>query len=37
MRAAKAAGDKKNMEAVISTQIIGGEPGSPKMEAVYFW
>ncbi|HEY1730997.1 MAG TPA: hypothetical protein VGG15_04580 [Terriglobales bacterium] len=37
MHAAKAAGDKKNMEVVISTQIIGGEPGSPKMEAAYFW
>jgi hypothetical protein len=37
MRAANQAGDKKNMEAVLSTQIIGGEPGSPKMEAVYFW
>jgi hypothetical protein len=37
MRAAKAAGDKKNMEVVLSTQIIDGEPGSPKMEAVYFW
>jgi len=36
-RAAKAAGDKKNMEVVLSTQIIDGEPGSPKMEAVYFW
>jgi hypothetical protein len=37
MRAASQAGDKKNMEAVLSTQIIGGEPGSPKMEAAYFW
>jgi hypothetical protein len=37
MRAAKQGGDKKNMEAVLSTQIIDGEPGSPKMEAVYFW
>lgn len=37
MRAANQAGDKKNMEAVLSTQIIDGEPGSPKMEAVYFW
>ena len=37
MRAAKQNGDKKNMEAVLSTQIIDGEPGSPKMEAVYFW
>jgi hypothetical protein len=36
-RAAQAAGDKKNMEIVLSTQIIGGEPGSPKMEAAYFW
>ncbi len=37
MRAAKAAGGKKNIEVVLSTQIIGGEPGSPKMEAAYFW
>ncbi len=37
MRAARAAGNKKNIEIVVSTQIIGGEPGSPKMEAAYFW
>jgi hypothetical protein len=37
MRAAHDAGDKKNMEAVLSTQIIDGEPGSPKLEAAYFW
>lgn len=37
MRTAQAAGDKKNMEVVLSTQIIDGEPGSPKMEAAYFW
>ncbi|HZW79731.1 MAG TPA: hypothetical protein VFF50_04595, partial [Candidatus Deferrimicrobiaceae bacterium] len=37
MHAAKAAGNKKNMEIVLSTQIIGGEPGTPKMEASYFW
>jgi len=37
IRAARQAGDKKNMEAVLSTQIIDGEPGSPKVEAVYFW
>lgn len=37
MHAAKQAGNKKNMEIVLSTQIIGGEPGSPKMEAAYFW
>ncbi len=36
-RAAQAAGDKKNMEVVLSTQIIDGQPGSPKMEAAYFW
>jgi hypothetical protein len=37
IRAAKAAGDKKNMEVVLSTQIIDGEPGTPKIEATYFW
>jgi hypothetical protein len=37
MRAAKTAGSKKNIEVVLSTQIIGGEPGSPRMEASYFW
>jgi hypothetical protein len=36
-RAAQAAGDKKNMEIVLSTQIIDGEPGTPKIEAAYFW
>jgi hypothetical protein len=36
-RVAKAAGDKKNMEIVLSTQIIDGQPGSPKVEAAYFW
>jgi len=30
-------GDKKNMEVVLSTQIIDGEPGSPRLEASYFW
>lgn len=35
--AAQAAGNKKNMEVVLSTQIIGGEPGTPKLEASYFW
>ena len=35
--AAQAAGDKKNVEVVLSTQIIDGEPGSPKIEAIYFW
>ncbi|HEX3985390.1 MAG TPA: hypothetical protein VHX13_02175 [Acidobacteriaceae bacterium] len=31
------AGDKKNMEVVLSTHIIDGDPGSPKVEAAYFW
>jgi hypothetical protein len=35
--AATAAGNKKNLEVVLSTQIIDGEPGTPKMEATYFW
>jgi hypothetical protein len=35
--AARASGNKKNMEIVLSTQIIDGEPGSPKIEATYFW
>ena len=37
MRTAQAAAGKKNMEIVLSTQIIGSEPGSPKVEAAYFW
>jgi hypothetical protein len=37
MRTAQVASGKKNMEIVLSTQIIGGEPGSPKIEAAYFW
>jgi hypothetical protein len=37
MHAAKAAGNKQNMEIVLSTQIIGGEPGTPNIEAMYFW
>jgi hypothetical protein len=36
-RAAQAAGGKRNMEVVLSTQIIDGQPGYPKIEAVYFW
>jgi hypothetical protein len=27
----------KNIEVVLSTQIINGEPGTPKIEAAYFW
>jgi hypothetical protein len=33
----RAAGNRKNMEVVLSTQIIDGEPGTPKVEASYFW
>jgi hypothetical protein len=36
-RAAQAAGNKKNIEVVLSTEIIDGEPGTPKMEGAYFW
>src|SRR5258708_4052771 len=36
VNAARAAG-KKNMEFVLSTEIIDGQPGTPKMEAAYFW
>lgn len=36
-RLANVAGDKKNMEVVLSTQIIDGEPGTPKIEATHFW
>jgi hypothetical protein len=27
----------QNVEVVLSTQIIKGEPGTPRIEAVYFW
>lgn len=27
----------KNVEVVLGPQIIGGQPGTPKIEAVYFW
>src|SRR6202453_4984722 len=36
-RAAAREGNKKNMEVVLSTQIIAGQPGTPKVEASYFW
>lgn len=29
--------NEKNVEVVLSTQIVNGEPGTPKIEAVYFW
>jgi hypothetical protein len=36
-RVAQGYGGKKNLEIVLSTQIIDGQPGSPNVEAVYFW
>jgi hypothetical protein len=35
--AARGSAGKKNMEFVLSTEIIDGQPGTPKMEAAYFW
>lgn len=36
-RIVDAAGPKKNMEVVLSTQIINGESGTPRVEAAYYW
>jgi hypothetical protein len=33
----RAAGEKHNIELVLSTPIIGGEPGPPRVEASYVW
>jgi hypothetical protein len=33
----RSAGNKSNIELVLSTPIIGGEPGPPRVEATYFW
>ncbi len=32
----RAAGNKKNIEVVLSTHIIDAEPGTPKVKASYF-
>lgn len=37
VNAARASAGKKNMEFVLSTEIIDGQPGTPKMEAAHFW
>jgi hypothetical protein len=37
VRAQRPSEKAKNVEVVLSTQIIDGEPGTPKIEAVYFW
>ena len=36
-KAAPKGASKKNVEVVLSTEIIDGQPGSPKIEATYFW
>jgi hypothetical protein len=36
-RLIQSAGNSKNLEIVLSTQIIDGESGTPKAEAAYFW
>ena len=36
-RIVQSGGGKKNMELVLSTQVIAGESGTPKVEAMYFW
>jgi hypothetical protein len=36
-RIVQAAGTKKNLEVVLSTQIINGESGTPRVEATYYW
>jgi len=33
----RSAGNKSNIELVLSTPIIGGEPGPPRVEATYTW
>jgi hypothetical protein len=35
--AAMAAGNKRNIEVVLSTQVVDGHGGSPRIEATYFW
>jgi hypothetical protein len=29
--------DKKNVQVVLKTRIVGGTPGPPSVEAIYFW
>jgi hypothetical protein len=36
-RISRTAEGKKNIEVVISTQIIDNQPGTPNIEATYFW
>jgi hypothetical protein len=34
---APAGWDRKNMELVLSTEVINGHSSPPKVEAAYFW
>jgi hypothetical protein len=29
--------EKKNIQVVLKTRIVGGAPGPPTVEATYFW
>lgn len=37
VEATRGANKRNNIEIVLSTQIIDGEPGTPKVETTYFW
>lgn len=37
VRSQRPSAKTRNVEVVLSTQIINGEPGTPRIEAVYFW
>lgn len=37
VRARRPSAQARNIEVVLSTEIINGEPGTPHIEAVYFW
>jgi DNA-binding winged helix-turn-helix (wHTH) protein len=37
LRDLRSSGNKENLEIVLSTQIIDGQPATPKIEATYFW
>jgi hypothetical protein len=37
VRSHQSSPNAKNVELVLSTQIVDGDPGTPKIEAVYYW
>jgi hypothetical protein len=37
VRSRQTSAKAKNVEVVLSTEIINGEPGTPRIEAIYFW